>query len=201
MLLPIEKVKRLLELSTKNTWTMIEEFYKPYNQHCKILDSHIFEMMSAIINNTICTASGGSGWDTRNGIEVKSTCHVQSFMNEENEKISFFNDTYVGKRKIPRDGRCGINVESHFKNYNGLRKYNINLLEPTSDDPSCREFRIRSWDIKKDNEYFNEYARRQLTLSKSKSMNFQPLSADFYFSEPILILEGLLVLSKDYSNF
>ena len=32
-------------------------------------------------------------------------------------------------------------------------------------------------------------------------MNFQPLSADFYFSEPILILEGLLVLSKDYSNF
>jgi len=99
--------------------------------------------------------------------------------------------------KNPRDGRWGISAKSHFKYFDELLEYRLMLVEPLYDEPSCREFRIRNWVIDKNSRHLNNYASAQLESTKSNHINFQPLKADFYMSEPRLIFDLKLSVLDD----
>ena len=77
----------------------------------------------------------------------------------------------------------------------------MTLVEPLTDDPSCRQFRFRYWVVSKDSEHLNDYAQEQLDSDKSNHINFQPLKVDFYFSKPVLKFDGILTVKDDKTEF
>ena len=198
-------VKNIIEDCTSNLYSTIEH-WTDVNQPVKILGDQMTEVIDAVIHDTRCSGTAGSGWDTRDCGESKFSSHVQSRKCLDcGSKVTFFsskcldcNSTNLSKN--PRDGRWGIDSKSHFKHFENLKEYRLTLLEPKTDEPSCRKFRIRNWIIKKDSEYLNEYAKAQFESPKSKHINFQPLKADFYLSKPVLIYDGQLTIEKESST-
>ena len=77
----------------------------------------------------------------------------------------------------------------------------MTLVEPLTDDPSCREFRIRYWVIDKNSQHLNDYAQRQSDSDKSNHINFQPLKVDFYLSKPVKKFDGILTVKDDKTEF
>ena len=208
-------VKQVIEGCTAGLPAQIK-YYTQFNQSVKIIDDTLSEVISAAINNTICGGTGGSGWDNEDGGECKNSSHVQSKFCTCGKKVSFFatecphcggthfkaiKDQKNFNRTNPRDGRWGIGAKSHFKWYNQLNEYRLSLVEPLTDDPSCRQFRFRYWVISKDSKHLNDYAQAQLDSDKSNHINFQPLKVDFYFSKPVLKFDGILTVKDDKTEF
>ena len=208
-------VKQVIEGCTAGLPAQIK-YYTQFNQSVKIIDDTLSEVISAAINNTICGGTGGSGWDNEDGGECKNSSHVQSKFCTCGKKVSFFatecphcggthfkafKDQKNFNRTNPRDGRWGIGAKSHFKWYSQLNEYRLTLVEPLTDDPSCREFRIRYWVINKDSAHLNAYAKAQLDSDKSNHINFQPLKVDFYLSEPIKKFDGILTVHDNRTEF
>ena len=208
-------VKQVIEGCTAGLPAQIK-YYTQFNQSVKIIDDTLSEVISAAINNTICGGTGGSGWDNEDGGECKNSSHVQSKFCTCGKKVSFFatecphcggthfkafKDQKNFNRTNPRDGRWGIGAKSHFKWYSQLNEYRLTLVEPLTDDPSCRQFRFRYWVVSKDSEHLNDYAQEQLDSDKSNHINFQPLKVDFYFSKPVLKFDGILTVKDDKTEF
>ena len=208
-------VKQVIEGCTAGLPAQIK-YYTQFNQSVKIIDDTLSEVISAAINNTICGGTGGSGWDNEDGGECKNSSHVQSKFCSCGKKVSFFatecphcggthfkaiKDQKNFNRTNPRDGRWGIGAKSHFKWYSQLNEYRLSLVEPLTDDPSCRQFRFRYWVISKDSKHLNDYAQAQLDSDKSNHINFQPLKVDFYFSKPVLKFDGILTVKDDKTEF
>lgn len=135
--------------------------------------------------------------------EDKNSSHVQARQCKDcGKKVVFFSDTCFncGSKNLknpPRDGRWGISASSHFKWYEELKEYRLQLIEPVTDDASCREFRIRYWVLPKESKHLNLYAKGQLESEKSNHINFMPLGRDFYLSLPILKYDGVLTIGKE----
>jgi len=197
----ILELEGIIEQLTRNLPFKIKHFAK-FNQSVNIIDSDTAEVIHAYMNDTICGGSGGSGWDTYDKGESKCSSHVQSKKCKEcNGKVIFFrNDCpYCGSTDLspnPRDGRWGISSGAHIKYEGELSEYRLMLLEPIEDDSSCRKFRIRNWKISPDSEHLDNYCKLQ-NKCKSKHVNFQPLKRDFYLSNPILQLDGILTIREE----
>ncbi len=192
-------------------------WYTKYNQPHSIIDDSLSEVIHAVINQTLCGGTGGGGWDHVDNGENKNSSFVQSkFCGKCDKKITFFTancphcdskdfKARKGQKEFtvtnPRDARWGIGAKTHFDHYEELKEYRLTLIEPTKDEPDCRKFRIRSWKINKDSEHLNLYAKAQYESEKSNHINFQPLSADFYLSKPILIFDGILEVLEDSTKF
>ena len=192
-------------------------WYSKYNQPHSIIDGVLSEVVHAAIYQTFCSGTAGGGWDHVDKGENKHSSYVQSkFCGNCDKKVSFFgancphcDSTDFKARKAqktftktnPKDARWGIQADTHFNLYEELKEYRLSLIEPEKDEPDCRKFRIRSWKINKDSEYFNLYAKAESESKKSNNINFQPLSADFYLSEPILIFDGTLEVLEDSTKF
>jgi len=192
-------------------------WYTKYNQPHSIIDQTLSEVMHAAINQTLCGGTGGGGWDHVDNGENKNSSYVQAkFCGKCDKKVTFFtricphcDSKNFKARKAqkdfittnPRDARWGIGAKTHFEHYEELKEYRLSLIEPTKDEPDCRKFRIRSWKINKDSEHLNLYAKAQLESPKSNHINFQPLSADFYLSGPILVFDGILEILEDSTKF
>ena len=196
-----DKIKFLIESCTSHLPNQIEIFTR-LNQPVKIIPDDLCEVIHAELHDTTCSATGGSGWDTVDKGESKCSSWVQSKQCSKcKTKNVFFQKQCVkcGSKSfnsIPRDGRWGISSSSHFKYYDTLREYRLMLVEPLTDSPSCRKFRIRNWIIDKDSEHLNNYASAQLASKKSNHINFQPLKVDFYLSKPKLVFELTLEVLK-----
>ena len=199
--LKARELETIFEDLTSNLPFKIKHFGK-FNQSVNIIDSDTAEVIHAYMNDTICGGSGGSGWDTYDKGESKCSSHVQSRKCKEcNGKVIFFrNDCpYCGSTDLspnPRDGRWGISSGAHIKYKGELSEYRLMLVEPIEDDSSCRRFRIRNWKISPDSEHLDNYCKRQ-NKCKSKGVNFQPLKRDFYLSNPILQLDGILTVRNE----
>ena len=208
-------LKKLIEGCTAGLPAQII-YYTQFNQPVKIIDDILVEVISAAINNTICGGTGGSGWDNEDGGECKNTSLVQSKFCTCGKKLSFFATkclhcggthfkAFKGQKNFnrtnPRDGRWGIGAESHFKWLEEMKEYRLTLVEPETDKPSCRKFRIRYWTISKDSQHLNAYAKAQLDSDKSNQINFQPLKVDFYLSEPVLKFDGYLTVNENNTSF
>ena len=64
------------------------------NQQSPIISSEFSEMIGALINNTSCCGTGGSGWDNQDGGECKHCDHIQpKFCAECGMKNIFFRET------------------------------------------------------------------------------------------------------------
>ena len=208
-------VKQVIEGCTAGLPAQIK-YYTQFNQCVKIIDDVLSEVICAAMNDTICGGTGGSGWDNEDGGEGKNSSHVQSKFCTCGKKVSFFSEkcphcggTHFKANKDQknfdrtnrRDGRWGISAKSHFKWLGQLNEYRLTLVEPLTDDPSCREFRIRYWVIDKNSEHLNAYAQAQLDSDKSNHINFQPLKIDFYLSKPIKKFDGILTVHADRTEF
>ena len=211
-----QEVKEVIEGYTAGLPYQIEYSAK-FNQSIEIIDDKLSEIIGAILNKTLCGGTGGGGWDNIDGGESKNSSHVQSkYCAECGKKVSFFASecphcqgeqfkANLGQKNCERwnrrDGRWGINAKSHFKHYDELNEYRLTLVEPLTDDPSCREFRVRYWVINKDSKHLNAYAQAQLDSDKSNHINFQPLKVDFYLSEPMKKFDGILTVHADRTEF
>ena len=209
-------VKQVIEGCTAGLPAQIK-YYTQFNQSVKIIDDTLSEVIIAALNKTWCGGTGGGGWDTVDNREGKNSSHVQSkYCAECGKKVVFFasecphcqgkqfkaNLSQKTCKKVNRrDGRWGINAKSHFKYYDELNEYCLTLVEPLTDDPSCRQFRIRYWVINKDSAHLNAYAKAQLDSDKSNHINFQPLKVDFYLSEPIKKFDGILTVHDNRTEF
>ena len=209
-------VKQVIEGCTAGLPAQIK-YYTQFNQSVKIIDDTLSEVIIAALNKTWCGGTGGGGWDTVDNREGKNSSHVQSkYCAECGKKVVFFasecphcqgkqfkaNLSQKTCKKVNRrDGRWGINAKSHFKYYDELNEYCLTLVEPLTDDPSCREFRIRYWTIDKNSQHLNDYAQRQLDSDKSNHINFQPLKVDFYLSKPVKKFDGILTVKDDKTEF
>ena len=209
-------VKQVIEGCTAGLPAQIK-YYTQFNQSVKIIDDTLSEVIIAALNKTWCGGTGGGGWDTVDNREGKNSSHVQSkYCAECGKKVVFFasecphcqgkqfkaNLSQKTCKKVNRrDGRWGINAKSHFKYYDELNEYCLTLVEPLTDDPSCRQFRFRYWVVSKDSEHLNDYAQEQLDSDKSNHINFQPLKVDFYFSKPVLKFDGILTVKDDKTEF
>jgi len=197
-----KEVATLIENCTSGLPYQIKYFTK-YNQPTKIFSDDLTEVVHACMHDTRCGGSGGSGWDTVDNGESKSSSHVQSKKcGDCKAKVTFFLDACpecgsTNLSKSPRDGRWGISSSSHFKYYSQLKEYRLILVEPTTDLHTCRKFRVRYWIIDKDSEHLNAYARGQYDSEKSNHINFQPLKVDFYLSKPVLIFDGFLTVKSN----
>ena len=181
--------------------------YTDINQSINIIDDKLSEVIHAYCHRTLCGGSGGGGWDHKDNGEDKNSSHVQSYLCPEcKQKVVFFarKCPHCGSKvrgKNPRDGRWGISASSHFKYFEELKEYRLQLIEPKTDDPECREFRVRYWVIDKNSVHLNNYARGQLASDKSNHINFQPLKQDFYLSGPVLKYDGILRVLDDRTKF
>ena len=209
-------VKQVIESCTAALPAQIK-YYTQFNQPVSIIDDKLCEVISAILHETLCGGSAGGGWDTVDGGEDKGSSHVQSkFCFHCGKKVSFFakecphcsstefkaSKTQKTTRKTnPRDGRWGISAKAHFKFKDDLKEYRLYLVEPLFDDPSCREFRFTCWVIDKNSPHLEAYAKAQLESDKSNHINFQPYSADFYLSEPVMKFSGILTVHDDRTEF
>lgn len=195
------KIVNLIEQCTSHLPYRIRHFTR-LNQPIKIIDDSLAEVIHAELHQTTCTGSGGSGWDTVDYGESKSSSHVQSRKCLScGKKNSFFHSkcsSCGGKLgNNPRDGRWGIRAKSHIEYYDDLLEYRLMLIEPVTNNPSCRNFRIRNWVIKKDAEHLNNYAKAQYNIAKSDQINFQPLKGDFYLCDPIKLFDLELVIGDN----
>jgi len=211
-----QRIKQLIEGCTAGLSAQIEWFTQ-YNQPVKIIDDALSEVITAATNDTLCGGTGGGGWDHKDNAEVKGTSHVQSrFCANCGKKVSFFatecphcgcesfkaNAKQKGTKVTnPRDGRWGISAMSHFKYKPELKEYRLTIVEPLTDDPSCREFRYTYFVVDKDSVHLNNYAKAQLESPKSDNINFQPYGVDFYLSLPVMKFTGVLTVYKDYTKF
>lgn len=196
------ELKSLIEDCTSHLPRMIP-IYTKLNQPVKIIPDDLSEVIHAKLHGTICTGTGGSGWDTKDNGESKCSSHVQSKnCNHCKTKNVFFADSCINCgstnfEKNRRDGRWIISASSHFKYYDEILEYRLMLVEPVNYEPSCREFRIRNWIINKDSVHLNNYAKAQLESKKSNGMNFQPLKKDFYMARPKLVFDLTLSVLDD----
>lgn len=199
-----DSVKRSVEGWTSN-WGFLVEEGEELNQGFDANPGSMFEAISARLLDTKLAGSAGSGFDTAAGDEVKSAVLAQAKLCECGAKVSFFSshchECGSENLKTMKDSRWGINAESHFKYIENLRHYVMFLLEPTEYHYSCRTFRIRSWLINKNDKNFNDIMKTQLDSGKKPHKNFMPLSYDFYISQPVLVLDGVLEISKYGSEF
>jgi hypothetical protein len=202
-------IKEIIEGCTAGLPAQIK-FYTKFNQPVKVIDDTLSEVIAAALNDTLCGGTGGGGWDQCDNGESKNSSHVQSkFCGGCGKKATFFAEEcpHCGStqfkasaaqktcnRTNPRDGRWGISAKSHFKWFSELNEYRLSLVEPLTDDPTCREFRFTYWTISKDSKHLNNYAKAQLDSNKSNHVNFQPLKADFYLSEPVMKFSGVLTV-------
>ncbi len=210
-------VKQVIEGCTAGLPAQIK-YYTQFNQPVKIIDDTLAEVIGAAINDTLCGGTGGGGWDQCDNGESKNSSHVQSkFCSGCDKKVTFFHEEcpHCGstnfkasskqpknsKKTNPRDGRWGISSKSHFKWFTELKEYRLSLVEPLSDDPTCREFRFTYWTISKDSLHLNAYAKAQLDSDKSNHINFQPRKVDFYLSEPVMKFSGVLTVSDNKTEF
>lgn len=205
------EVKQLIETLTEGLNNKIETYTK-YNQPINILSDSDVEVLHACLHDTYCGGSGGSGWDTVDNGESKSSSHIQSkFCSNCHTKLSFFvvscyncgNKNFKAskvqkstEKTNPRDARWGISSTAHIKHFEGLKEYRLLLQEPETDNPGCRKFRLRYWTIDKNSEHLNGLAEAQ-NSQKSKGINFQPLKKDFYLSGPVLKFDGWLTVDAD----
>ena len=205
-----EECEKFIEAITKNKSEIID-LYTSRNKPVEIFSSDDTEVLHAIMFDTSCNGSGGSGWDTSDNAESKTASWAQALecVNTKcKRKYSMFlgncpfcaTPQIVGNKqaKPPKDSRWVISTKSHIQYYDELLEYRIQLVEPTEFEPKCRKFRIRGWIVKKDNKYLNEYINR---AENADSINFQPLKKDFYFSSPCLIYDGILDLTNQESKF
>jgi ribosomal protein L40E len=211
-----EFVKQVIEGCTAGLPAQIK-YYTQFNQPVKIIDDTFAEVITAIVNNTLCGGSGGGGWDHTDNGEVKNSSYVQGkFCADCGKKAPFHAteclhcgcESFKAKSKQkntkvtnPRDGRWGPNAKSHFKYKNELKEYRFTHVDPLTDDPSCRQFRYRYFVIDKNSEHFNAYAQAQLDSELSNHMNFQPFSADFYLSLPVEKFSGVLTVHENHTEF
>lgn len=199
-------VKQLIEDCTSHLPKALR-WYTDVNQPIKLIDDTLSEVIHAYCHNTRCGGSGGGGWDHVDSGEDKNSSHVQSYVCPDcGKKVVFFATECPScgsknRGKIPHDGRWGISASSHFKWYDELKEYRLQLIEPLTDDASCRQFRLRYWVLPKDSEHLNLYAKAQLESPKSNHINFQPLKVDFYLSNPILKYDGVLTIHENHTEF
>lgn len=199
-------IKDVIEGCTAHLPKVIK-YYTRINQPINIMDDTLSEVIHAYCHDTLCGGTSGGGWDHADNGEDKNSSHVQSYVCPDcNKKVVFFAQKcpYCGstnRGRIPHDGRWGISAKSHFQYFNELKEYRLQLIEPLSDEPSCRKFRIRYWVIPKESEHLNNYAKFQLESEKSNHINFQPLKKDFYLSGPILKYDGILEVQSDKTVF
>jgi len=191
----IGSLEELLNLIRKKAFLLLE-YYKMYNQPFNIIDSVDNEMLHACMYNTMCTGSGGSGWDTLDKGESKGSDRCQSRKCLDcKAKVMFFLDVCPecnsGNLKDIADSRWGISSTSHLKYQGQLKSYRLTLVEPEENNFSCKKFRLRVWSIDADNEHLMAYAEGQ-NKQKSKGINFMPLSESFYMSKPCLHLDAIL---------
>lgn len=209
-------VKQVIEGCTAGLPAQIK-YYTRFNQPVKIIDDVLAEVVGAAINDTLCGGTGGGGWDQCDGGEQKNSSHVQSkFCAECGKKVSFFSEecphcastSFKAKKDQkktdktnPRDGRWGISAKSHFQYKNELNEYRLSLVEPLSDDPTCRQFRFTYWTLDKNSDHLDRYAQAQLDSKKSNHINFQPFGVDFYLSKPVMKFTGVLTVQEDHTEF
>ena len=197
-----QTIKQLIEDCTSHLPKALH-WFTDVNQPIKIIDDTLTEVILAYCHNTFCCGTAGGGNDHRDGGEVKNTSHVQSYVCPDcGKKVVFFAEKCPScgstkRGKIPHDGRWGISASSHFKWYEDLKEYRNQLIQPLTDDASCRQFRIRHWVVPKDSKHLNLYAKAQLESPKSNHINFQPLKVDFWLSGPILKYDGVLTIHED----
>ena len=190
-------VKELLEWQLGDIEKSIS-YHVKYNQPWEPFGGSFTEMLHAVMYDTRCTGSGGSGWDTADNGESKYSSRVQSRKCTYcGSKVMFFMDSCVecnsyNLGNYPKDSRFGIAGKSHLEYFEDLKGYRVTLLEPETYDPSCRTFRLRSWFIETKNEYLTEYAVRQVNSKKSNGINFMPLGQDFYRCSPCLHLDATI---------
>ena len=146
-------VKQVIEGCTAGLPAQIK-YYTQFNQPVKVIDDTLAEVITAIVNNTLCGGTGGGGWDHTDNGEVKNTSYVQSkFCADCGKKVSFFAaqcphckcESFKAKAKQkgtkvtnPRDGRWGPNAKSHFQYLDELKEYRLTIVEPLTDDHTCR---------------------------------------------------------------
>jgi rRNA maturation protein Nop10 len=164
-------------------------YHKKLNQPFDPIGDTKNEMLHAIMYNTRCKGSAGSGWDTKDKGESKYANYLQYRKCQNcDESVMFFLDECPecgGKsfKESPKDARWGIAAKTHLKYYDDITGYRLTLLEPFTYEPTCRIFNLRSWFIDTKNEYLTEYANNQVKTT-SNNINFQPLKRDFYLSSP-----------------
>jgi len=202
-------IKHAIEMMTRNHGELID-LHKKTNKPIEIITDGQAEIIHALVHDTRCAGSAGSGWDQVDCGESKSTSHVQARKCKDcPAKVMFFLKECAecgsqNLKKNPRDGRWGISAKKHFQYLEELKEYRLILVEPVEDAPSCRDFRIRYWALNKNSEHLNNYALGQRDSSnKSDLINFQPLKRDFYLSRPALRFDGVLKIGnvKSEMNF
>jgi hypothetical protein len=209
-------VKQVIEGCTAGLPAQIK-YFTQYNQPVKIIDDTFAEVITAVVNNTLCGGTGGGGWDHTDQGEAKNTSHVQSkFCADCGKKVSFFAhqcphcgcESFKAKANQkgmkstnPRDGRWGISAKSHFKYKTELKEYRLTIVDPLTDDPSCREFRYTYFVVDKDSVHLDNYAQAQLDSDKSNHINFQPYGVDFYLAGAIMKFSGILTVHEDRTEF
>ena len=77
----------------------------------------------------------------------------------------------------------------------------MTIVDPLTDDPSCREFRYTYFVVDKDSVHLDNYAQAQLDSDKSNHINFQPYGVDFYLSGAIMKFSGILTVHEDRTEF
>lgn len=205
-----KECEKFIETVTKNKSEIID-LYTSKNKPVEIFSSDDTEVLHAIMFDTTCNGSGGSGWDTSDNGESKTASWAQALecINTKcKRKYSMFlgncpfcaTPQIIGNKQArpPKDSRWAISKKPHIEYYDELKEYRVQLVEPVEFDPKCRKFRIRGWTVKKEDKYLNEYIK---VAKDAKTINFQPLKKDFYFSSPCLIYDGMLDLSNKESKF
>lgn len=198
-----ERVKDFIETLVGNPEKKIS-LHKQFNSPFQFFSSDDIEMLHAMMYNTKCSGSGGSGWDTVDKGESKFSDRTQAKTCQDcKTKMIFYHEDVCSEcgstnLKYPKDSRWGISSESHLKYFDELAGYRVALLEPETYSSDCRKFRLRSWFIETKNEYLTTYMKYQFDSPKSNHVNFMPLQRDFYRSSPCLHLDAWISLDGNH---
>lgn len=176
-------------------------FHKLYNQPWNPLGSSFTEMLHAAMYGTRCCGSGGAGWDTVDMGESKFSNRLQSRTCKCCKvKVMFFlarcpECGSTDLSKPDNDSRWGLVAKTHLTYLDKAIGYRLAIFEPTTNEPTCKEFILRSFFIPTKDPYLTRYAKEQFKRG-GKNINFMPLGQDFYRSAPCLHLKATITMDS-----
>jgi hypothetical protein len=196
-------------------------FAASVNAAYELFSDQFAEAYHAAMNHTICSGSGGSGWDQKDKGESK----LASFAN--NKKCSVCGETCsyfvvscheCGSQNftMATDARWGIKAKSHVKYLpEGLKEYRLMTIKPLTSDLSDKSFLIEDFVIDANSPGLNALIESQLSSPKSSdSLNFHTpknnlktktgrhvtSNINFFLCEPKQTLRAILTFPDDCAN-
>lgn len=210
------KSEKLERLFNTRSWASDIKIEKKTNTG--IFPSGIDDFGEAVAN-VIADADGvgskGSGWDgvietnseniPTKSIETKTCCKAQrktcipctekSESGPVNTVFSKDKCIYCGNETefdYPEDSRWPLSAEKYMKYRSILQWYVFNLLEVEKSNESMWTGTWTAWKINTNDQYFEKCMERQMYEMSADTLNFMPLSEDFYNCERYRVFEASL---------